>query len=291
MPFEENNQYFTEYHRQSELGEAISGFRFMVKEKLHEEKTPYQSIEVIDAVFFGKVMLIDGLVMLTEKENFFYHEMMSHPLLFTHRRPKRVVIIGGGDCGTLKEVLKHPEVSEVIQVEIDERVTRVAEMYFPELCTSNHDSRAKLVFDDGIQWMKNAEPGSVDAIIIDSTDPVGPAEGLFKQEFYASCYRALGENGLMVQQTESPLYHEDLIVNTVAEMKKAGFKSARPMPFPQTTYPSGYWSLTMVGKGYQLPDFRHQDAINKTFETKYYNSEIHEAARAVPEFLKKRLVL
>lgn len=289
MPFEDNGQYFTEYHAVKPGEAPISGIRFMVKEKLHHEKTPFQEIDIIDTAYFGKVMLIDGLVMLTEKDNFFYHEMMSHVALFTHKSPKRVAIIGGGDCGTLREVLKHPEVAKATQIEIDERVTRVAEDFFPELCEANDDPRAELLFEDGIAWMANQEPESLDVIIVDSTDPVGPAEGLFQKAFYESCYQALAKDGLLVQQTESPLYQEELIVETVQEMKKGGFKVAAPMPFPQTTYPSGYWSLTLAGKGFNIPDFRRLDAINKIFETKYYNAAIHDGAKALPEFLLKRL--
>src|SRR5574338_1669805 len=117
--------------------------------------------------------------MLTTRDNFLYHEMMTHPVLYTPAAPRNVAIIGGGDCGTLREVLRHPEVESVVQIDIDERVTRLAEKYFPELCESNADPRAKLLFDDGIQWMKDARRESIDLIIIDSTDPVGPAEGLF----------------------------------------------------------------------------------------------------------------
>src|SRR5690606_27420445 len=144
--------------------------------------------------------VIDGCVMLTSRDNFLYHEMMSHPALFTHSNPRRVVVIGGGDCGTLREVLRHKEVEQAVQVEIDERVTRLAEQYFPELCESNHDPRAQLVFGDGIQYMKDCAPDSVDVVIVDSTDPVGPAEGLFNEAFYASCLRALRQGGLLVQQ-------------------------------------------------------------------------------------------
>ncbi len=125
--------------------------------------------------------------MLTARDNFIYHEMLSHPALFSHPSPEHVVIIGGGDCGTLREVLKHDGVTRALQVEIDERVTRLAEEFFPELCASNSDPRAEFLFDDGIQWMKDADPGSVDVIIVDSTDPIGPAEGLFTEAFYRDC--------------------------------------------------------------------------------------------------------
>src|SRR5471030_1225371 len=132
-----------------------SAFSFKLKAKLHEEKSAYQQIAIYDTEKFGHLMMIDDCLMLTQRDNFFYHEMLSHPALFTHPNPKRVVIIGGGDCGTLREVLKHPKVEKVTQIDIDERVTRLAEIYFPELCSSNHDPRAQLQFIDGIEWIAN----------------------------------------------------------------------------------------------------------------------------------------
>ncbi len=168
-----------------------SSIGFRTHARLHAEQTPFQSIEIYDSTDWGKLMVIDGCMMLTTRDNFFYHEMISHPALFTHPRAKRVVIIGGGDCGTLREVLRHEAVESAVQVEIDERVTRLAEQYFPELCEANSDPRAQLIFDDGIKYMAECEAESVDVVIVDSTDPVGPAEGLFNAAFYSSCYKAL----------------------------------------------------------------------------------------------------
>jgi spermidine synthase len=205
-PSPDGASWFTERHARSG-----SAFGLRTRERLHAEQTPWQSIEIYDTTDWGKLMVIDGCTMVSTRDNFLYHEMMSHPALFTHARAKRVVIIGGGDCGTLREVLKHEEVEHAVQVEIDERVTRLAEQYFPELCASNNDPRAELLFIDGIAWMAGREPDSIDLIIVDSTDPVGPAEGLFGAEFYASCHKALRQGGILVQQSESPLVHLDLI--------------------------------------------------------------------------------
>ena len=157
-------------------GSAI-GFR--ITRKLDEVQSPFQKIEIFESTDWGNLMLIDGAMMLTTRDNFFYHEMISHPTLFTHAAPKRVVIIGGGDCGTLREVLKHEGVEKVTQCDIDEQVTRMAEKHFPELCESNGDPRAEILFDDGLAYIKNLDADSVDVIIVDSTDPIGPAAGLF----------------------------------------------------------------------------------------------------------------
>lgn len=262
-----------------------AAFSLRVKEKLHDVQTPYQHIEVYETEGFGTLMTIDGLVMVTDRDNFIYHEMMSHPVLFTHANPKNVLIIGGGDCGTLREVLKHPGVVQAQQVDIDEGVTRAAELHFPDLVDSNSDPRAELYFDDGIKWVADAAPGSYDIIIVDSTDPVGPAEGLFSEGFFRSCHRALRDGGLIVQQSESPLFHQKIINDMHSAMCRAGFDSTLTLNFPQCSYPSGWWSATLAGKGMALTSFREQDAARKPFKTLYYNADIHRAAMALPEFM------
>lgn len=266
-----------------------AAFSLKITEKLHEERSPYQHIEIFATEGFGNLMVIDGCTMLSTRDNFLYHEMMSHPALFTHPDPKRVCIIGGGDCGTLREVLKHPGVEQAVQIDIDERVTRLAEIYFPELTASNADARALLLFEDGVRWIQQAEAGSLDLIIVDSTDPVGPAVGLFTSDFYAECRRALGSGGILVQQSESPLYHMRILAGMHAAMRSAGFSEARTLFFPQAIYPSGWWSATMAGSDRELADFRAEDAARKGFETLYYNAEIHRAALAQPEFFRRAL--
>ena len=267
-------------------GSAIS---LKVAGKLHDEQSTYQRIEIYETETFGTLMTLDGLVMVTSRDNFVYHEMMTHPALYTHPDPKRVLIIGGGDCGTLREVLRHPEVELAEQVELDERVTRVAEMFFPELCEKNSDPRARLHFTDGIQWVADAKPGSYDVIIVDSTDPVGPAAGLFSETFYKNCHRALGPQGIVVGQSESPLFHPDLIVSMHRAMRAAGFTDTATLQFQQCTYPSGWWSCTMACKDDALDGFRQDAAASRNFSTRYYNPAIHVAARALPEFLVQAL--
>lgn len=215
--------------------------------------------------------------------------MMSHPALYTHPQPDNVLIVGGGDCGTLKEVLKHPEVKRAQQVEIDERVTRLSEQYFPSLCESNNDPRAELHFVDGIKWVNECEPGLYDVIIVDSTDPIGPAEGLFNEAFYRDCHRALGEQGILVQQSESPLYHVKLINAMRHAMRRAGFEQLHTLDFPQPVYPSGWWSATMAGKGAVLDSFREQAVRDKPFTSRYYSYEIHKAAMVEVPLLAEKL--
>jgi spermidine synthase len=268
-----------------------SGIAFSLKSrrKLHEEQSAYQRIEVFETEHFGNLMVIDGCIMLTQRDNFLYHEMLVHPAMYTHVNPKHVLIIGGGDCGTLLEVLKHESVAVATQVEIDERVTRIAEQYFPELCRSNGDSRARLVFADGIKWVADSEPESYDVIIVDSTDPVGPAEGLFRKPFYDHCFRCLRSGGILVQQSESPLLHLPLIREMRREMRDAGFGEVLTLNFPQCVYPSGWWSATLGGKKNPLSNIRETDILEKTFPTRYYNLAIHHAATAQPEFFREEL--
>lgn len=275
------------YENFEHTGSAI-GFRTV--RKLEEVQSPFQKIEVFETTDFGNLMVIDGAMMVSTRENFFYHEMMAHAPIYTHAAPKNIVIIGGGDCGTLRECLKHADVESVVQCDIDEQVTRMAEKYFPELCESNADPRATVMFDDGIAYMQNAAPGSIDIIIVDSTDPVGPAEGLFNRAFYENCFKALRADGLLVQQSESPLALMNLIQDMIGAMADAGFRSFRTLPFPQPCYPTGWWSCTIASKNARdLAAFRSDAAAAKTFRTEYYNAGVHHGALAQPEFIKRAL--
>ena len=258
--------------------------------RLHREESPYQVIEVYDTVWFGRVLVIDGFLMLSERDNFLYHEMMAHPVLFSHADPKHVLIVGGGDCGTLREVLKHPGVEQVAQVDIDERVTRVSEEFFPALCGANGDPRAELAFADGIRRVRESGPGSLDVIIVDSTDPIGPAEGLFAEDFYRDCHRALGDGGLIVQQSESPLAHLATIIGPMhARMAAAGFGTPLSFHFPQPVYPTGWWTATAARKTGEVTFERESEARALPFHTEYYTADIHRAATVQPAFMARAL--
>jgi spermidine synthase len=275
----DTSQWFTE------TSDATgSGFALRVRRKLHEEQSRYQKIEIYETTDWGNLMVIDDCIMLTSRDNFLYHEMMSHPALFTHPDPKRVVIIGGGDCGTLREVLRHPGVLQVTQIDIDERVTRLSETYFPELCESNEDPRAELLFIDGIKWMQQAEAASIDVIIVDSTDPVGPGEVLFSEAFYRACHHALRPDGLIVQQSESPLLHRELLKRIHQDMVSAGFAGTRTLQFPQPVYPGGWWSATMAMSLSTWPEPRYAE-MEKIAGMRYFNRAIFDASLALPAFM------
>ncbi len=257
-----------------------------INQKLYEEKSPHQTITIYETKTFGRLMTLDGLTMLTSRDNFIYHEMMSHPALYNHPNPKDVAIVGGGDCGTLKEVLKHETVKEVTQIELDERVTRVSEQYFPELCESNSDPRASLVFEDAISWIQGVEPDSLDVVIIDISDPAGQAKRLFQVPFYRDCLNALRKGGIVVAQSKSPLLDLQVIIDLRADMQKADYVQIQTIQFPVATYPSGWWTATMARKGQKFGDFREQMARHKPFDTKYYNADIHKACSALPQFMQ-----
>ncbi|WP_111979879.1 polyamine aminopropyltransferase [Algibacillus agarilyticus] len=277
------NSWFTEIHQG-----CGSAFSLQIKSKLEEVQSPFQKVTMYDTTDFGKFMVIDDCTMVTTRENFIYHEMMSHPALFTHPAPENVVIIGGGDCGTLKEVLRHPTVKSAQQIDIDEVVTQMSLKYFPELCERNQDPRADVMFDDGIKFMAEVAESSLDVIIVDSTDPIGPGEGLFNHAFYKNCLRALRTGGILVQQSESPILHQKLMKEMRDAMLDSGFAALQTLTFPQPIYPSGYWSCTLARKGASFNGFR--DEI-KTLDSElaYYSADIHKGAAALPNFLKKAL--
>jgi spermidine synthase len=270
-----NAKWFSEADKSN--GVALS---WSIEAHLAHETTDFQTIDIYQTTHWGNLMVIDGFVMLTTRDNFLYHEMLSHPTLFSHPDPKRVLIIGGGDCGTLSEVLRHSTVEQCTQVEIDEQVTRLAEKYFPELCARNDDPRARLIFADGLAHVQNLAEGSVEVIIVDSTDPIGPAEGLFGPAFVADCYRALADGGILVQQSESPLLHQHLIAGVRDNMEKAGFTEIRTLGFPQPCYPSGWWSATQASKNGQLVAADPARFAASGIQTRYYNPDVHRGALA-----------
>jgi spermidine synthase len=278
---------FTSWFEEA-FGDEGTKFGLAIKKKCHEEQTPYQKLEIYETETFGHLMVLDGCVMLTSRDNFLYHEMITHPALFTHPAPKRVVVVGGGDCGTLREVLKHNTVTHACQVEIDERVTKASEIYFPELCESNSDPRAEFYFEDAVAWIQRQDNASIDVLIIDSTDPIGPAEQLFGPAFLKEAFRTLGPNGIIVQQSESPILHsKTIIADLETKLLGAGFSHPQQVMFPQPCYPSGWWSATMAQKSAAALTPRYSAIESKDWPTSYYNRAIHDAALARPEFMKR----
>lgn len=264
------------------------GLSFVVTESLYSETSPYQSIEIVLTPDFGKVMLLDGVLMLTQADEFVYHEMLAHPTLFSHPDPKKVLIIGGGDCGTLTRVLSHPEVELAVQVEIDEMVTRVAREHFPGLTKAADDPRAELLFMDGIAYMREHK-AEFDVILVDSTDPVGPAAGLFRKEFFADCHAALREGGILCIQSESPYIPDLQPVIRSAHHDLAGlFSMVKPYLASIQTYQAGLWMFQMAYKN-RPTSFGVIPARPLTMPSSYYNEAVHMACFVLPEFVKELL--
>ncbi len=257
-----------------------------VEKKLFETVSKYQKIEVYDSKEFGKILVIDGHGMLCEKDEFIYHEMMAHVAICTHKEPKKVLIIGGGDGGVAKEVLRHPGI-EVDMVEIDEEVVKISKEFFPNIGDWDND-RLNLIIGDGIEFVREAKDKSYDIVLVDSTDPEGPAEGLFNKTFYAHINRILKDDGLVVAQGESwwidmPLHKE--IMGVIGEF----FKIVMPYRFEMYMYPGCNWNFILGSKFYHpTADFilQRADLIDGL---RYYNSDIHKASFILPNYVKKEL--
>lgn len=272
--------WFTEEN----MGAARTGLR--VRATLHEEQSDYQRIAIYDTAFFGKLMTIDGVVMLTERDEFVYHEMLMHVPLCAVPDPKQVLIIGGGDCGSLREALKHPNVERVVQCDIDERVTRVSERFFPWVGEAAADPRAELIFDDGIRYIEEHK-NTFDVIAIDSTDPVDHAVGLFRREFYEKVAAALRPGGVMTAQTESPHWEAHTVGAIYAE-QRAAFTHATAYASWVPTYPSGCWTMAFASNDRNWDaHFDTERAERLETQCGYYNRAVHGAAFALPTFARQ----
>ena len=262
---------------------------FQVNNVLFSQKSSYQRVDILETSYFGKVMLIDGLMMVSEKDEFVYHEMIAHVPLLVHKSPKRVLIIGGGDGGTLREVLKHDSVEEVVMCEIDALVIDASRKYLKSLSCCFDHPKATVIVGDGVEYVKNAPPQSFDIVIVDSTDPIGPGVGLFSKDFYKNIKRLLNEDGIVTAQCESPWY-ENMDLSKVYSNLSFVFDKVFAYSAPVPTYPLGYWSW-----GFASNTFHPYTSINTEMAKKisekasYYNQDIHRACFALPNFFKKKL--
>lgn len=256
------------------------GITCLIQETLCHIKTPFQDLAVIDTLQFGKMLVLDGMVQTTEKDEFVYHEMIAHIAMQTHPEPKHVLVVGGGDGGAIREILKYDSVETATLVEIDEAVIEMSKKYLPDIAGGLSDPRVKVLVADGIEHVKQSA-GVYDIILVDSTEPVGPAIGLFSEEFYADIYRALKKDGLMVAQTESPFFNRDLIENVFDRIGRV-FPLVKLYLASVPTYPSGLWSFTAGSKCYDP-----EDCKQKPVETKYYNFAVHQGAFRLPNFVRE----
>jgi len=274
------------WHTEEDFGAVRLGLK--VDEVLHRERSPFQEIAVYRSDFFGKILVLDGLVMLTERDEFVYHEMLTHVPLTTLEDPRRVLVIGGGDLGCVREVLKHDSVEQVVLCEIDRRVTEVCRDHFPWVGPALDDPRLQTVFGDGVAYVRE-HPGRFDLVIVDSTDPVGPAVGLFLREFYREAAKALRPGGVLTAQTESPHYSPRLVRRIYTELRAAfthvdGYLGFIP------TYPSGCWSWAWASSDHRRTDFFDRPRAERIArDCHYYDPEVHEAAFALPGFARRAI--
>ncbi len=268
--------WFTEYWTEN------IGLTFKVKE-VKKIKSKYQEIAILDTLEFGKMLVLDGLVQTTEKDEFIYHEMISHPAMLIHKNPERILVIGGGDGGTIREILKYPSVKEAHLCEIDEEVIFVAEKYFPSISYALKDPKVKIFIEDGNEFLEEKK-GYYDIIIMDNSDPIGASEVLFKAEFYQKVKEALKEDGIMVAQTESPILQKDYFKNAVNEISKV-FKNVEVYLAYIPTYPSGMWSFTIASDNVDLKNNKNISRFDN-IETKYFNLDIFNSLYVLPTFVK-----
>jgi spermidine synthase (EC 2.5.1.16) len=265
-------------------------FSIKVKQHLYTGKSEFQDVDVFESEEFGKFLTLDGLMMVTEKDEFIYHDMITHVAMATNPSIKKVLVIGGGDGGTVRELTRYSHIEKIDMVEIDKLVVDVSREYLPITASKLDDPRVSLYFEDGIRFVADTKE-VYDLILVDSTDPIGPGEGLFTTEFYQNCFNILSDNGILVNQSESPYYDQ-----FSHEMKRAHKKIKNIFPiskvyqFHMPTYPSGHWLFGFASKKLDPikdVDFDKWNALG--IKTKYYNPQLHVGCFALPSYVQEML--
>lgn len=278
------SEWFSEKHSEHAL------FSFEIKKRLFEGQSDFQKVEIVESYEFGRVLIIDGFVMITEKDECIYHDMITHVAMATNPDIKKVLVIGGGDGGTVRELTRYQHIEEIVMVEIDSMVVEASRQFLPFTSEKLNDPRVRLLIEDGINYVEHTQE-VFDLIIVDSTDPFGPGEGLFSQDFYNDCYRILSQDGIMINQNESPFYQD-----TAYEMRRASQKLAATFPimrvyqFHMPTYPSGHWLFGFASKTYDpLKDLQAERWQALQIYTKYYNTDLHRGCFMLPTYVKEML--
>ena len=286
-PIRTRDVWFTERDDQIALSLKHDG-------KLYDVQSDFQKVSVYKTLAYGNMLTLDGMVMTTEKDEYVYHEMITHVPMLTHPNPKRALVIGGGDGGTARELLKHEGLEEVVMVEIDEKVIEASKMHLPTIAAALDHPKLNLIIDDGIKYVNDSADGSFDLVIVDSTDPVGPAEGLFTVEFYKEVHRILSADGIMVTQSESPRFNSKVFKEIYQTYRGIfGQDSVHCYLAYIPTYPTGMWSFSYSSKGKAHPlvglNEDNATAFTNQNKLKYYNEGIHKAAFALPSFVKEMI--
>lgn len=272
-----------------EITPAGFGIAIKVKEVLFSDQSPFQKVEIIDTdSALGKILTLDDLMMTTEGDEYFYHEMISHIPMMNHKCPKSVLVIGGGDGGTVREVLKHSTVERVVLCEIDGMVIDACKKYLPTIAGKLDDPKVEVLVQDAIEYIKGKE-NEFDIVLIDSTDPMGPGEGLFTEEFYTNVKKSLKKGGIVSAQSESPVVNKEEIKKMYTLLKKV-FPITSTFTSPIPTYPGGYWAWAYCSQEVEPLSYIDEKRCEEVTKTcKIYNKEYHQARFALPNFLKELL--
>ena len=276
--------WFTEKHTPN------VNFSIKVDHQLYSGKSEFQRIDIFDSKEFGRFLTLDGYMMLTEKDEFIYHEMIVHVPMAVHPDVKKVLVIGAGDGGAIRELTRYKTIESIDFVEIDEMVVDVCKKYLPQTACAFDDERVHPYFQDGLKFIRK-HVDEYDLIIVDSTDPFGPGEGLFTKEFYGNCYKALKQDGIMVNQHESPFYEEDAVAMKRAHKRIVeSFAISRVYQAHIPTYPSGHWLFGFASKKYHPVRDLNADKWNALgLKTRYYNTNLHRGAFCLPNYVQEML--
>lgn len=276
--------WFTEEHTKNVR------FSIKVDKQLVSKQGDFQRIDVFETKEFGKVLTLDGFLMVTEKDEFIYHEMITHVPMAVNPDIKKVLVIGAGDGGTIRELTRYETVEHIDMVEIDREVVTVCKEYLPQTACKLEDERVHIHYEDGLKFVRKPV-NEYDLIIVDSTDPFGPGEGLFTKEFYGNCFKALTEHGILINQHESPYYENDLKAMQRAHKHiKSVFPISRIYQIHIPTYPSGHWLFGFASKDLSpTKDLKAEKWNGLGLKTKYYNTNLHLGAFALPNYVMELL--
>jgi spermidine synthase len=277
-------------HWLTEVYDASTAFSVRFMEKLVEAESDFQRLEIFDTAAMGRVLALNGCFMVTDKDAFIYHEMLVHPAMAATPRPRKALVIGGGDGGAVTEIVKYPSVESVILCEIDQLVVERCREFFPDVSVGLNDPRVTIVYDDGAAFLRNS-PDKFDLIVVDSTDPVGPGQALYEVSFYESVRDRLRADGAAVFQTESPLFMEQVFVEAVRNLGRVfGQRSVYPYFATVPCYPGGYWSFTLCSPRVNpLGETTDSGGDPPAVGLRYYDREVGRAAFAKPVFVKRML--
>lgn len=265
-------------------------FSIKVDRQLCSVVSDFQRIDVFSSHDFGKFLTLDGFIMLTERDEFIYHDMITHPALAVNPDIKHVLVIGAGDGGTVRELTRYKGITHIDLVEIDPVVVQVARDLLPQTACKLSDSRVTIYYEDGLKFIRRFE-NAYDLIIVDSTDPFGPGEGLFTREFYGNCFKALTDDGILLNQHESPFYYKDAVAMQRAHKRISScFDICTVYQAHIPTYPSGHWLFGFASKGlHPIRNLQAERWNSFGINTKYYNTDLHCGAFALPSYVKEAL--